>query len=338
MTSYKDGINAIACIDLPWDQLCGAKILVTGATGLIGSCLVDVLMTKNNIDYEVYTIGRNIERAKNRFSPYFKDSRFHFICHDITEQLPGDIAYDYIIHAASNASPLLFAAEPVETMKTSIFGLCNLMDYGRTHGMKRMLYVSTGEVYGEGDGRVFTEDYSGFVDSLSARSCYPSSKRACETICASYAHEYGIDYVIARPTHIFGPHFTGADNRVYAQFIRNVLNKEDIVLKSDGGQIRSWCYVIDCVAALLYILLKGTCGEAYNIADKDSTLTIRELAETIALISGQKVVFELPSSCEKLAFNPVTRSQFSTKKLESLGWRPCSSLYQNLVSTIEECR
>lgn len=338
MASYKENVKAIASSDLPWELLSGAKILVVGATGLIGSCLIDVLVCKKIIDYDVYAIGRNEARASTRFAPYFENPHFHFICHDITEPLNVDITFDYVIHAASHASPHFFVNEPVETMKTNIYGLCNLMDYGVIHGMKRMLFVSTGEVYGEGDGRVFNEEYSGFINLLAARSCYPSSKRACETLCASYAQEYGIDFVIARPTHIYGPHFTEVDNRVFAQFIRNVINREDIVLKSDGSQIRSWCYVTDCVAALLFILLKGASGEAYNIADPASTVTIKELAETIASISGQKVVFELPSTCEKSAFNPVKCSQFSTVKLEALGWKPCADLYQNLVSSIEDCR
>ena len=200
--------------------------------------------------------------------------------------------------------------------------------------MKRFLYVSSGEVYGEGDGRVISEEYSGYVDCLNPRSCYPSSKRASETLCASYASEYGVDVVIARPCHIFGPNFTEKDNRVYAQFIRNILHGEDIVMKSSGEQMRSWCYVIDCVSALLYVLLKGISGEAYNIADSKSVLTIRQLAEMLARIGNCKVVIEKPSETEKRTFNPVTKSVYSVNKLEGLGWNVSGSMEDKMMKTI----
>ena len=288
MTAYQKDILHIFKADLPWDKLSGCNILVTGATGLIGGCLVESLMMNPNRDYHVYASGRNEERARKRFAEFAEDKAFHFIQHDVMLPLQSDVDFDYIIHAASNASPNFFAQKPVEVIKSNIDGVANLMEYGLTHGMKRFLYVSSGEVYGEGDGRVFTEDYSGYVDCTKPRSCYPTSKRAAETLCVSYAAEYGADVVIARPCHVYGPHFTEQDNRVYAQFIRNVLRGEDIVMKSTGEQFRSWCYVVDCASALLHILLKGGSGEAYNIADANSNISIRELAETIAKIGGKK--------------------------------------------------
>ena len=208
------------------------------------------------------------------------------------------------------------------------------MEYGLQHGMKRFLYVSSGEIYGEGDGRVFTEDYSGYVDCTKPRSCYPSSKRAAETLCAAYAAEYGADVVIARPCHTYGPHFTEQDNRVYAQFIRNVLRGEDIVMKSTGEQFRSWCYVVDAVSALLHILLKGACGEAYNIADAQSNVSIRTLAEAIAEIGGRKVVIDIPDADEKKGYNVVTKSVYATDKLQHLGWQVRTPLQQGLKNTI----
>jgi nucleoside-diphosphate-sugar epimerase len=144
--------------------------------------------------------------------------------------------------------------------------------------------------------------------------------------------------VIARPCHVYGPHFTEQDNRVYAQFIRNVLNAKNIVMKSSGVQFRSWCYVVDCVSALLHVLLNGKCGEVYNIADVESNISIRELAETIASIGGCKVVVELPESDERKGYNPVTKSIFSIEKLSALGWKARSNLRQGLESTISELK
>lgn len=333
MMGYKDDIQNVAKLSLPWERLSGCNILITGATGLIGSCLVEVLMSRQDKDYHVYATGRNEERARARFAEYADDPAFHFFKYDVMKPLEGDTDFQFIIHAASNASPNFFATKPVEVIKANIDGVANLMDYGLHHGLKRFLFISSGEVYGEGDGRVFTEDYSGYVNPISPRSCYPSSKRAAETLCVSYGAEYGIDTVIARPCHTYGPNFTESDNRVYAQFIRNVLNGEDIVMKSTGAQFRSWCYVVDCVSAILHILLKGESGQAYNIADESSNISIRELAEMIAEIGGKKVVIDLPSDAEKAGYNVVTKSVFSSLRIRDLGWCPKDVIVENIKKT-----
>ena len=332
--TYKNDILHIFKKDLPWESLSGCNILVTGATGLIGGCLVETLMSNPRIDYHIYASGRNEERARERFREFIEDVHFHFIAYDVLKPFENDIKFDYIIHAASNASPNFFAEKPVEVIKSNIVGVSNLIEYGMKHGMKRFLYISSGEVYGEGDGRIFTEDYSGYVDCTSPRSCYPSSKRAAETLCVAYCAEYGADVVIARPCHTYGPYFTDVDNRVYAQFIRNVINGEDIVMKSAGEQFRSWCYVVDCISALLYILLKGENGQAYNIADATSNISIKELAEMIAAIVGRHVVFDIPSDVEKAGYNVVTKSVFSTEKLQSLGWTIRGTMQKKIRTTV----
>lgn len=337
--SYFHDIENVAHLPLPWEKLSGCNILITGATGLIGTCLTQVLMARSGKDYHVYATGRDEARAKERFAKFLSDPSFHFVPYDVTMPLEASgVPFHYIIHAASNASPNFFANHPVEVIKSNILGVSHLMEYGISHQMRRLLYVSTGEVYGEGDGHEFTENFSGYVDCTSSRSCYPSSKRAAETLCVSYAAEYGADVVIARPCHTYGPHFTEKDNRVYAQFIRNVLQGQDIIMKSTGEQFRSWCYVVDCVSALLYILLRGINGQAYNIADNSSNISIRNLAEMIAGIGGKEVVMQLPSDDEKKGYNVVTRSVFSTQKLESLGWSVQGSMIEKMERTVEECK
>ncbi len=336
VNAYQQDILQIFQAGLPWSKLSGCNILVTGATGLIGGCFVEALMMNPKRDYHVYASGRNEDRAKKRLGAFVNEEAFHFIRYDVLEPLKCDIHFDYIIHAASNASPSYFAQKPVEVMKSNIIGVTNLIEYGLLHGMKRFLYVSSGEVYGEGDGRVFTEEYSGYVNCTTPRACYPSSKRAAETLCVSYAVEYGVDVVIARPCHTYGPYFTEQDNRVYAQFIRNVLSGEDIVMKSTGEQFRSWCYVVDCVSALLYILLKGEQGEVYNIADSESVITIKELAEVIATIGGKEVIMGKPSEEEKRGYNVVRKNVFSINKISGLGWKAKTHLGEGLVKTIKE--
>ncbi|MBR5657515.1 MAG: NAD-dependent epimerase/dehydratase family protein [Prevotella sp.] len=334
MSKFLDDIQRIYDFPLPWEQLSGSNILVTGATGLIGSSLVDVLMHHPQRDYQVYAAGRNEERAKNRFQDYQDDSSFHFLKYDVMESLTSEIPFHYIIHAASNGSPNFFANHPVEVMKANLFGVTNLIEYGMSHDMRRFLYVSSGEVYGECADDVFSEKSSGYVDCANPRACYPSSKRAAETLCVSYAKEYGADVVVARPCHTYGPCFTESDNRAYAQFIRNVQQGQDIVLRSPGTQLRSWCYVVDCANALLHILMKGASSEAYNIADETSNLTIRQLAELIAKIGGRKVVMDIDENLMKTN-NIISHALFDTSKLKALGWRPIADVEHNVRVTVE---
>lgn len=336
--AYKEDIKEVANLNLPWDKLSGCNILITGATGLVGSCLVDVLMTHPNKDYQVFATGRNEKRARDRFYDFFYDPSFHFFKYDVIEPLNSNVDFHFIIHAASNASPFFFVSSPVEIIKSNVFGVCNLLDYGKKHNLKRFLFVSTGEVYGEGDGRVFSEEYSGYVNPINPRSCYPSSKRTAETLCVSYGSEYEIDTVIARLSHTYGPYFTESDNRVYAQFIRDVISGQNIIMKSDGRQYRSWCYVVDCVSALLYILLKGNNMEAYNVADESSNISIKELADMVAEIGNKDVVFDIPSVKEEAGFNMVTKSIFSVDKLKSLGWNIHGYMKDKMISTIAEIK
>ena len=313
-------------------SLTGSRILITGATGLIGGCLVDILM---HCQCQVYAMGRNEARARQRFADYWQHERFHFVKGDVTELLPVDIPFDYIIHAASNASPNFFKEKPVEVIKSNIMGGANLMEYGLAHGMKRMLYVSSGEIYGEGSGETFKETDSGYIDCATPRACYPSSKRTAETLCVAYAAEYGADVVIARPCHTYGPHFTESDNRVYAQFIRNVLRGEDIVITGTGQLYRSWIYVVDCALAILLLLVKGECGQAYNVADEQSCVSIRTLAEMTARMAGRRVIM---SNQDKSGSAPITHATFCTSKLEALGWQPLCHLEEGLAHTIAALR
>jgi len=330
--TYWDDIKDVGFCELPWGELHNRNILITGATGLIGSCIVDVLMN-TNIPCNIYAAGRSEERARKRFWSYNQDKRFHFIKYDVTKPLNSNIDFQFIIDAASNASPNFFKSNPVEVIKSNINGVSNLIEYGKEHNLKRFLYISTGEIYGEGNVDMFSEDYSGYVNCATVRACYPSSKRAAESLTVAYGFEYNVDVVIARPSHVYGPYFTESDNRVYAQFIRNILRNEDIVLKSYGKQFRSWCYVVDCVKALFFILLKGKNGEPYNIADESSNVTIRELAELVASYSGCKVVLDIQGDDANAI---ITKATFDTSKLKQLGWQVEGSLKDKLFRTINE--
>lgn len=305
---------------LALDALSGCNILVTGATGLIGSAVVRLLLSLSD-QYTVYASGRNGQQAKKIFAAYAHKPQFRFINHDVTKEWPEGEDFHYIIHLAGGATPNALSKDPVGVMQANFYGIDHLLRYGMQHHMKRLLYVSSSEVYGKGEaGHSFSEADCGYVDSMQPRSCYPSAKRAAETLCVCYASQYGADVVVARPSYVYGGDFSEEDNRVWAQFIRNGKNGEDIVLKSAGLQRRSWLYVDDCATALLYILLKGQSGCAYNVADEAGDYSIRELAEMVAHITGQKVICGEASEAEIKGSAPSRQATLNAQRLRSLGW------------------
>jgi UDP-glucuronate decarboxylase len=337
---YQEDLKATINSLTSLEYLKGNKILITGASGLIGSFLVDTLMfyneqTAGNI--HIYAMGRDRTSLEKRFRTHCQKENFHFVQHDVNSILEGNLFFDYIIYAASNAYPRLFAADPVGTIMGNVLGVYNLFEYARKNGIKRFLYISSGEVYGQGTEGIseFSESFSGYIDNTDPRSCYPNAKRTAETLCVSYTKQFNVDAVIARPCHIYGPTATPNDNRATAQFINNALAGKDIVMKSLGTQLRSYCYVADCVSAILTILSHGQTGNAYNIANSHSNVTIREIAEIIAHISGKKVLFEIPNSAEQGSFNPVTQSVLNVEKLECLGWKSKYNIQNGLQRTFE---
>ena len=318
----------------------GKHILITGANGLIGSSLVDILMLAN--DYlenkiTVFALGRERERLEKRFASYLYFDELRIVEGDVTSiAFSEDFALDYIIHAASPAHPLAFSTTPVEVMKANLVGTIHMLDLAMENRAK-ILFVSSGEIYGISDEaeKCFSENDSGYVDILSPRSCYPESKRAAETLCASYHAQYGVDCVIARLCHVFGASITERNSRADAQFLRNALHGEDIVMKSPGTQVRSYCYVKDAVCGLLFLLAKGKGGEAYNVANKNSVASIREYAQTLAEISGVSIVNGFPTEQESSGYSVVSRAVLNAEKLERLGWRAAYGLKEGLEETYE---
>lgn len=320
-------------------DLKGKSIFITGAGGLICSAIVDFLFLLNDLkDYKmkIFVGARDKTKIYERFKIFIHREDFHFIQYDANKPLKCKYSFDYIIHGAGNANPALYIKQPVETMLGNILGIKNILEYSIKFPARKVLYISSSEVYGKKENvEIYNEEDYNFLDILDIRACYPSAKRATETLCIAYLKEFGIKTVIARPGHIFGPTVTKNDNRASSQFAKDVLLGKDIIMKSSGNQLRSYCYVIDCVTAILTILLNGKAGEAYNISNESSLVSIRDVAEEFAKISDRKVIFENPSEEETKSYNLMSNSCLSSKKLELLGWTGKYNLKKGVKHTYE---
>ena len=266
---YREDLQRILTT-LGVNGLKGKSFLVTGATGMIGSCLIDTLMLLDSCgaDIRVYAVGRNLDKASVRFSYCKGNTAFSFIQQDVRDPLPKNLSVDYIIPLASNTHPLAYSQFPIETIFINVDGARNSLDLATRCGAT-VIYPSSVEIYGNArDTRSFKEDDTGLLDLSNARSCYTESKRLCEAMCQSYISELDVDARIVRLSRVFGPTMLMEDSKASSQFIKKALAKEDIVLKSKGEQLFSYTYVIDAVSAILTVMLRGKKGEAYNVASK----------------------------------------------------------------------
>lgn len=339
---YREDVVYAAALELPWEKLENSSVLISGASGLIGSALVDVLMYRNdncNLHCKIYALGRDEKKAKERFS-YCKDSAYlEFVSGDINQ--PPVISkmgtVDYVLHLASNTHPMAYATDPIGTITTNIIGTGNMLEFAVNHGSKRAVFASSNEVYGEnrGDAELFDEKYCGYIDCNTMRAGYPESKRCGEALCQAYIAQNELDIVIPRFTRSYGPTMRMNDTKAISQFIKKGIEGEDIILKSAGNQYYSYTYVMDAVTGLLTVWLCGECGEAYNIADGASDIRLGDLAMLIAEASGQKVRFELPDAVESAGYSRATKARLESRKLKELGWKARYDIRSGIERTLE---
>lgn len=320
----KRDIDIILNNPIDWGKLKDKTILVTGATGRLGIYLVYALIEANrryNLNLKVLAVARN----KYKIDAIYKEDapELSFITQDVTDPIKYQGTVDYIIHTAGLASPMDFTNIPVETLWGHVSGTRNVLELAKQCKTTKILYISTVEVYGNWKSEDYIkEDDMGPLVHTNSRSCYQESKRLCETMLACYKAQYGIDYCGVRLSHTFGPGISLDDGRAFAEFLKNALNSEDIVLQSDGSAQRTYTYTADAVGGMFLALLNGT-DDYYNIAATDNLISIRDLANLIAeLDENKKTKVRFAENVNQtLLYLPYKLGVLDSSKIEALGWK-----------------
>lgn len=311
------------------EQLKGKSFLVTGATGLIGSVFIKCLLELNrqkNLGVKVIAVVRNLQKAAQILGKDTTDLTTMML--ELSEVGVRNLTpkVDYVIHLASPTASKFFVDNPVETLRTAFEGTTSLLEYAKQANVQAMVYASSLEVYGSNlTDEWLKEDFQGYVNPTEVRSSYNIGKRACECLCHSYAKEYGVPVRIARMTQTFGAGVEYNDNRVFAQFARKAIEGQNIELHTTGETCRMYCYTTDAVSAMLYLLIHGKAGEAYNIANKESYISIRDMAQMVRDRFNPNISVKIVLK-ENQGYAPVTKLKLDTRKIETLGWSPKVSL------------
>ncbi len=322
-------------------ELKNTNFMVTGASGMIGIYFVNTLLTLNELydgNVNLYLVVRN----KNKLPKYvLENENVHIIEQDIVNPINLDVKMDYVVHAASPASPLIMKEKPVETNFANTIGAANALTYANNHEAKGFLFISSREIYGqpeEGQEFFFEDGPLGQVDHLVPRNGYAEGKKAAENMCAGFKQEYGLNTKVVRLAHTYGPGMSIYDGRVQADFLKNVVNNEDIVLKSKGEAVRTYTYIGDAVNGMFKVLLHSK-DMVYNIADEACKTSIKELAETMVTIypdRGLKLVFDIPEETKNTGCASFTLGILATDKIrKELGWIPRYSIYDGFKRTID---
>lgn len=339
----QEDIEDIVCTFPYSEKLRGKSVLVTGATGLIGVQIVKTLACMKRLkemDMHIIAFARNEKKAMNLLGNLKERGDVEIVIGDINAVSKVTQKVDYIIHGASATSSKYFVTNPVETIQTALVGTTNILEVAREKNVEGMVYLSSLEVYGTPRQEMdkITESDYGYIDPLSVRSSYSEGKRMVECICASYAKEYKVPVKIARLSQTFGPGVDYKDGRVFAEFARCAVEQRNIVLHTEGKTVRTYCYVKDAVSALLYILLCGETGSAYNVTNMDTAVSIREMAEMVCHTIGKdkiETVVQIPEDISLFGYNPEMKIRLDSSRLQALGWKATVGLeemYQRMIA------
>lgn len=348
MTQIEKDIEEIIQKKFYFKDFKNSTFLITGATGLIGSLIIKALLSfsrKNDFNIKIFANCRSEKKFESTFLNY-KSNSLTPIYSDILTLDISNLNIDYIIHGASITDSKMFVEKPVETISTTILGTVNLLKQLVGKKISGFIYLSSLEVYGSyrnSDNIVrVSESDSGYIDTLSVRSSYSESKRMVETICCSYAAEYLLPIKIARLCQTFGAGVEYSDNRVFAQFAKSVIENVDIHLKTKGETIRNYCYTTDAITGILTVLSKGKNGEAYNIANTETTISIYDMAKLCCRINGNiNTIFDISTDATKLGYNPIVKIELQTDKLNALGWTPSiplEQMFSRLIISMKESK
>jgi nucleoside-diphosphate-sugar epimerase len=339
----EEDLKFITSSDKPWNRLEGKHILISGANGMLGSYMVETILFLNEKKFsrksKIYALVRNKERAMERFSHYKQRDDLIFIIQDVCQPIMINDDINFIIHAASQASPKYYGKDPVGTLAANVLGTHHLLKLAKEKGVESFLFMSSGEVYGDAleSGVPIKEDNYGCLDPLSKRACYAEGKRAGEAMCVAWLSQYEVPVKIVRPFHTYGPSMRLDDGRVFADFVSDVVNKRNIIMRSDGRAVRTFCYIADATVAFFTVLLKGTNGEAYNVGDENGAISIRDLAKMLAqMFPERKLRVEINEAVKTEGYvkSESMRQLPDTTRLQSLGWKPQFSLREGFRRTI----
>jgi nucleoside-diphosphate-sugar epimerase len=339
-----EDVQSILSENINWDFLKGKTVLVSGANGFIPSYIIYTLIGLNVTkfaDNPISIIGlvRNKEKAESKFVEFLNNKMFHLIVGDVSSPLLINDKIDIIIHAASQASPKYYGKDPVGTLKANTIGTANMLDIARDNHVEKFLYISSGEVYGVLDGSIsnITESYTGNVDITNVRSCYAESKRMGENMCVCWSHQYNFHVNMLRLSHTYGPGVALDDGRVFADFVRNILNDENIVLNSGGKAKRSFVYIRDMITALFMVLFNGENGQAYNVAAESET-EILELANLLCgLYPHKRLSVKFKNTIMPIGYirSASISVPLCNRKIKTLGWNQHVSIEQGFRRMVE---
>jgi nucleoside-diphosphate-sugar epimerase len=335
-----EDLNLIIDTDIPWQELFNKSILITGANGFLPAYIVRTLLLLNDkkkANIKVIGVVRNLKNAKKRFGNDIYRSDFLLINDDINSELKINNNIDFIIHAASQASPKYYGIDPVGTFAANTIGTYNLLNLAVKKQIKKFLYFSSSEVYGSVyNQESISENDFGIIDPTNVRSCYSESKRMGETMCISFAHQFNLPVSIVRPFHTYGPGLSLDDGRVFADFVSNVIRNENIIMNSDGSDIRSFCYLADATKGFFTVLLKGENATAYNVGNPSGETSIKDLAQLLVGLFPERnlqveINLQKGENYIKTTFNKLSPE---IEKIKLLGWKPTTSISEGFKRTI----